>query len=73
MNDFVPSMGSRIQRKPLVPLSLGQFFAEDTVVGKRYGDAATQVFFGPAIGCRYGRIVAFQLDIEILAGGSIRA
>jgi len=67
MNDFVPSIGSRIQRKPLVPRLLGQFFAQNAVVGKRGGDAAPQVLLGRAGRRRDGRIVTLQFHVEIVA------
>ena len=67
MNDLVPSMGSRIQRKPLVPGRSAQFLAENAVVRESRGDALSQKFLRPAVRHGHRRVVLLQLDVEIVA------
>ena len=46
---------------------LGKLLAEDAVVGKRRGDALPQVLFRPAVGHGDRRVVALQLDVQVVA------
>ena len=45
---------------------LGQLLAQDGVLGKGLGDAASEVLFGLPIGHRDRRVVCFALDLEII-------
>ena len=62
MNDLVPSIGSRIQVKPLDAVGAAEFFAQDAVARKRRGDPLAQQLLGRAVGDRHGRGVALPLD-----------
>ena len=46
---------------------LGQFLAQDGVVGKALGDAAAEVLFRPAVGHGHRRIVRLPLDFQVVA------
>ena len=63
MNDLVPSIGSRIQRKPLVPGRSENSSPRMPSWGKRRGDPLRS-FFGPAIGGGDRRVVALQFDVR---------
>ena len=61
----MPSIGSRIQRRPVVP-SVGRLLlAEHAVARERLRQPLAQEPLGVAVGGRHRRAVALALDLEV--------
>ncbi len=67
MNDLVPSIGSRIQRKGLLPGRSGNSSPRMASSAKAAAMRSPQVLLGPAVGHRHRRVVALALDLQVVA------
>ena len=67
MNDFVPSIGSRIHRQPLVPVRSGSSSPRIASSGKVGGNPLAQQLLRAAVSDRHRRRIGLPLDRQPVA------